>query len=64
MTVLASKQIYCINDALRNNPDISIDDYCGQFVDIEDIAVGEEEGNSPLPNSTLNPCLLSRMRFP
>ena len=46
MTVLASKQIYCINEKIKSHPSISVEDYCGRFVDIEDL--GSKE--SDLPN--------------
>ena len=49
MTVLASKQIYCINEKIKSHPSISVEDYCGRFVDIEDL--GSKE--SDLPNRML-----------
>lgn len=52
MTLLASKQMYCINEKVRNNPNISVDDYCGYFNDIEDLGgENEEEDEERLPNS-------------
>lgn len=37
MTILASKQMYCINQKVRDHPTLSVDDICGRYVDIEDL---------------------------
>ena len=45
MTILASKQVYCINEKIKSHPSLSVEDYCGRFVDIEDL--NEKEGDLP-----------------
>ena len=48
MTVLSSKQHYCINEKVMNHPELNVDDICGHEIEIEDLMM---DSPSELRNS-------------
>ena len=60
MTVLASKQHYCINEKVMNHPELNVDDICGHEIEIEDLMTDSpSEQRNSIGGSIKYDCLIN-----
>ena len=60
MTVLASKQHYCINEKVMNHPELNVDEICGHEIEIEDLMIdSQSEQKDSIGGSIKYDCLIN-----